>query len=89
MKIGYYTDYKGYRRRVLMRDEDTDPRRGLPQDPPDVQSLDWNKIKSELHSQLIDRGLFDAQDLDKVGQKKLDGAILLVLRRRLLDLYRK
>jgi len=85
------TDRHGYRRAWLIRDDDPDEtaeQYGVPLAPPDVEKLDWEEIKRDLHNALIDRGLYTWQDVQK-AQNALGGIAQSVLRRRLVLLYRQ
>lgn len=91
MRMVEWTDKKGYRRRSWVRDEDADgaARHGIRHDPPDVRRLDWEGIKRDLHNALLDRGLLDWTALQRAPQGSLTGAILAVMRVRLISLFRE
>lgn len=89
MREVIYTDGKGRRHRSLVRDDDPDAAapRGIRRDPPDVRTIDWEKVKLELHNGLVDLGLFTWADVQQ-KQDFVTGLLLGVLRRRLVELYR-
>ena len=86
-----WTDKRGYRHRALVRDEDPDSaaKHGLKLDPPSVGNLDWEGIKKDLHNALLDRGLIDWPAVQKAPRGSLTGAIIAVMRARLIALYRE
>jgi len=63
------------------------PSQGFPNDPPNLDMIDWELVKKELHNLLVDRRLITFQDLNgKNGD--LANAILLVIRPKLVELYK-
>ena len=91
MKIVDYTDDRGRRMRSLLRDDDPPEwarqNRGIPQNPPDLEMLDWEDIKVKLHNELAVRGLLSFEDVQR-QQTGLSSAIKAVLLPRLMKLYR-
>jgi hypothetical protein len=85
-----WQDGRGYLRRTLLRDEDPDSLapHGVPQDVPDLGKIDWDELQRELHNELHRRGLFTWEDVQR-SQSGLTGAVLAVMRRRLVALYRE
>ena len=67
MRAVIYTDPRGYRHRAFVRDTDGDEmaRSGIPADPPDVEDIDWEYVKREIHNALVDNGLFTWNDINK------------------------
>lgn len=59
MKTITYRDSQGKLHRSMVRNVDDDPKIGIPQDPPDVFSLDWVAIANDLHNELTARGFSD------------------------------
>lgn len=90
MKTVSWIDARGYERRSLLPQDEPDElaRLGVPQDPPDLDSLDWDAIKRELHNELVVRGLYTFDDVQKSGQG-LTGAVRASLTRHLIALYRR
>lgn len=90
MRMVKWTDENGYMHRSLLKDSEGDDMAPLtaPQDPPLVSLLDWDEIKRDLHNTLVIRGLFDYKDLT-AQQNGVTGAILSVMKRPVLDLYKK
>ena len=52
-----WKDRHGYRHRSLVRDTDPDSaaENGIRQDPPDLDLLDWEGIKRDIHNAMIER----------------------------------
>lgn len=89
MRAVLWKDEKGYKHRSLVRDEDPDSAapEGILQDPPNIQALDWEEIKRNLHNQFVDRGIFDYHGLIS-AQNGVTGAILAVLKSPVIALYK-
>jgi hypothetical protein len=60
---------------------------GIRRDPPDINQLDWQQIKKDLHNALVERKLSDWRDVQR-SKDGITSAILGVLRRKLSNLYR-
>lgn len=88
MKQITWTDDDGRIRNSLVRDEDTikEAQLGIPLDPPDVDLLDWEAIKTEIHNQLVRRGLWSWRELTK--DSDLSSVVLSAVRPHLARLYR-
>ena len=91
MKIVDYTDGQGRMMRSLLRDNDPPEwarqNRGIPQNPPDLELIDWEDVKVKLHNELAVRGLLTFEDVQR-QQTGLSAAIRAVLLPRLTKLYR-
>lgn len=90
MKQVTYTDAKGVRKVVLLRDGDPDeaaPHIGIPVEPPDLDDIDWGAVKSTLKEQLVARGLLTWVDIQH-NENSLTGAVLAALRPPVVTLYR-
>ena len=89
MKPVHWTDENGYKHLSFLRDDDPDelaPSRLL-QDPPDVvHEINWDAVQRELHNQLVNRGLFSWDDVQR-SKDGITGAVLACLRRRVIELY--
>ena len=85
-----WKDEKGWKHLSLIRDNDPDEMapHGIRSDPPDVGQLPWGVVEKELHNALVNRRLVDWTDVQQQKQG-ITGAILGVLRRRLVELYKK
>jgi hypothetical protein len=89
MKLVTWTDNRGYKHRSLVRDGDSEEMgpQGILQDPPNLDELDWEGIKRDLHNSLVDIGLISWRDVQEV--RGLRGAIISAMKRRLVYLYRE
>lgn len=67
MRTVIHEDERGYRHRVFLRDKDGDEMAafGIPSDPPDVNDIDWEYLKREIHNALVANGLFTWDDVQK------------------------
>ena len=83
-----YTDEHGYKRVVLLRSEDEDPRVGIPVGPPDLRDLDWDEFRRDLNNILVERGLLTWENVVE-QQTGLRGAIQQAMRNRLSLLYKR
>ena len=89
MRFVEWTDDKGWLHRSVLRDGDPNELApvGLASGVPDVNQLDWDAIRKDLNNNLHNRGLFTWEDVQEIGG--LQGAIMAVMRRRLIQLYRE
>lgn len=90
MRMVYWTDKNGYKHRSQVRDTDPDnfAPMGIPCDPPDLNQIDWEDVKRDLHNTLLERGMASWQELN-TSQGNLRSAIQDVLYRRIIALYRQ
>jgi len=91
MRIVQWEDERGYIRRSMVRDEDPDTfaQAGIPLDPPDLDMIDWDWIKRELHNTLVEYELYNWDDVVKnQNGANIQSALLRVLKRPLINLYR-
>lgn len=84
-----WTDRHGYKRVSLIRDDDPDDmaEQGIPLAPPNVDRINWEEVKRDLHNTLIDQRMFGWQDVQR-AQNALTGILVRVLKRQLVLLYR-
>lgn len=89
MKPVVYTDRHGFRRRVLIRDQD-DPDEmaeyGVPAGPPDLNEIDWDELKRGVHNALTDMGAIDWISLQK---SQALNTVASIVKRYIADLYRR
>lgn len=89
MRYVVYTDERGWKRRSLVRDTDSDEMapKGIPAGPPDLDTVDWNAIKKEINNAMVDQGLFTWNDLQgsSVGLQ----VVTLPIRRALSSMFRE
>lgn len=91
MKEIKWTDSDGRRRVRLIRNRDpasVAQTQGIPQEPPDLDRLNWEQIKVDLHNRLMDLGLLTWKDVQR-SQTGVTSAILTVLRKRVINLYKE
>jgi hypothetical protein len=89
MKQITWTDERGMKHRALIRDTDPDSAApaGIPLDPPDLDRIDWESLKRELHNMLLDQGIVDW--LAWQQQPNVVNHITAVVKRHLVALYRE
>ena len=89
MKCIHWTDKDGYRHASMVRDGDADALApfGIPCDAPDLNQLNWEDIKKELHNLLTDNGILTWADVQR-QQTGISGALNTVIRPRIVALYR-
>lgn len=89
MRLVTWTDQHGYKHRSLVRDGDPDEMapQGILQDPPNLEGLDWEEVKRDLHNALVDTGMTSWSKVQGGGD--LRGAILSAMKRKLVYLYRE
>jgi hypothetical protein len=89
MRLVKWTDEHGYKHRSLVRDGDPDEMgpQGVLQDPPNLDELDWDGIKRDLHNSLVDIGLISWRNVQEI--EGLRGVILSAMKKRLVMLYRQ
>ena len=82
----------GKQHKTLLRDSDNDEIAlsggGISQDPPDIERLDWNQIKVDLHNALLNTGIITQDDVVN-KQTGLTAAILSAIRLKLKMLYKE
>jgi len=88
MKTITWTDRDGWKRRSVVRDNDTEAEAefGIPAGPPDVRMFDWDAIMRDINNSLVDAGLFDWMDVQR-SQNGLNIATS-VIKRHLIVAYR-
>ena len=88
MKPVIWTDDSGRKRRSLIKDDDgpEKARYGIPDNPPDIRSIDMEAVFREIEALQYEHGLFDwrAANKDQTGMQ----ACINVFKRELLKLYR-
>ncbi len=90
MKIVGWSDNRGYNHKAVVRDSDPESAAtlGIPCDPPNLDMLDWDGLKRDLHNHLLDMDLTSWENL-----VKYDGAIASAIsrtfKRPLVNLYKR
>lgn len=87
MRIVKFVDDKGYVRSTRIKDEDPDSyaKYGIPVEIPDLESLDWDGIKRDIHNALMEAGLYTIQDVMKAANAFAPATT--VLKRYLNEIY--
>ena len=90
MRLVQWTDSEGYVRQSFIKDDDPDDmaEKGIRHEPPELDRIDWEAVQRDLHNDLVNRGLISWADV-QAQQNTLEPAILAVLKRRLIALYRE
>ena len=88
MKPVFWVDDNGRKRRSLIKDDDgpEKARYGIPQDPPDIRSIDMESVYREIEALQYEYGLYDWRAVN-ANQASVQ-ACINVFKRKLLDLYR-
>lgn len=89
MKRVEWTDERGWKHARLVQDDILqDPSEGIPLEPPDIERINWEAVKRDLHNELFNRNLIDWTCVQRTGNG-LQAAINAALHRRLQNLYRE
>ncbi len=82
-------DRLGWTRAYLVRDEDPDEmaEEGIPLLPPDLNRINFEHVKKNIHNQLVRRGLFTWEDVVK-HQNAVTKIVAAVIKREVLMLYK-
>jgi hypothetical protein len=85
-----WVDEDGYKRQSWIKDNapDSDAPKGTPDNPPDINSLDWDSIKRDVHNALVERGLTSWDKLQANQQINLTNVIAAVIKKYLVAAYR-
>lgn len=89
MKIEVYEDRRGYLRAAQIRDNDPPEMapHGIPLDPPDLDQLDWEEIKRDIHNSLVRSRLFTWRDVLR-RQNAISGIVARTIKAHIVRLYR-
>jgi hypothetical protein len=90
MREVVWTDERGYKRVSRVRDGDPDSlaQAGIPVELVNLDELDWDSMKRELHNLLVDRRLYDWNAV-QAAQNGVTSAIVRVFKRPVVNLYRR
>jgi hypothetical protein len=90
MRLVRKVDKDGWIRQAYVRDRDPDSafESGIPHEPPDLKQVDWDEVARELHNLLTERNLIAWLDV-QAQQNGLQNAIISVMKRKLVALYRE
>lgn len=89
MRKVVWTDERGYKRVSIVRDTDPDSfaASGIPVETINLDELDWDGMRRDLHNALVDAGLYD-WDAVQAAQNGVTSAIVRVFKRPVVSLYR-
>lgn len=89
MRYVTYEDDKGYLHRSLIKDDDPDSKAkyGIPRDPPDVNLLDVDGFKREIHNAMVKSEMFTLSDVMKQANGLLP--LVAVAKRYIFALYQQ
>jgi hypothetical protein len=87
MRIVNFTDKKGYLRSAWVKEEDPDSmaKYGIPVEIPDLEMLDWDGLKRDMHNALTQAEFYTLEDVMKAGNAF--GPAVTVLKRYLTNFY--
>lgn len=88
MKEVIWMDETGYKHISMLRDEDSEvfAKQGIPCDPPDVEAIDWEGVKRDLHNLLVERHMLKLADI-KTSTNNLRSVAQDILFHRLVTLF--
>lgn len=90
MKQVEWIDDNGYKRISWLRDNQPLDKasEGIPNDPPDVNRIDWEQVKRDLHNAMVEKKVFSWTDVQR-EQNALTGIINSVIKKHLVFLFRE
>ena len=88
MKVVVWKDERGLKHRSMLRDSDPDSaaEMGILMDPPDLEQLDWDGVRKDIHNALVEREIVTWRDLQKSQATR--GIILAAMKSRLINLFK-
>lgn len=90
MKTVKWTDKNGKNRQAILRDQDSEglaPHIGIKVEPPNLDLIDWNKKKIQLHNELLRRDLINFDNVQD-QQNGILASLRAVFLPDILALYR-
>lgn len=90
MRLAEWIDENGYKHLAYVKEGthlNGNAPVGIGADPPDINRLDWEQIKREIHNQMVEQRLLTWDDIQK-HQNALAGIVLGVVRKQIVALYR-
>ena len=89
MRTVIWEDRNGYTRASLIRDGDPDEAAeyGIPIEAPNLDYINFEEVKRDLHNELVRRGLFTHKDVQR-QQRGVTASIIAVLKKRVVDTYK-
>lgn len=87
MKKVIVEESNGWLKAFWVKDDADTVEFGIPELPPDLNRLDWEEIKRELHNQFTQEGFTTWQDVQR-RQDVFQGIVLAVVRNKIINLYK-
>lgn len=92
MKTVEWTDAQGYKHRALIRDDDLPTvayaGHGISADPPDVNRIDWETVKRDLHNLLLAHGLTTFEDVN-TSAAPLGAVLIKAIKAQVIGLFKR
>lgn len=92
MKLVEWTDDRGYKHKALVRDTDTEAMAqqgmGMALDPPDVEQIDWELVKRDLHNLLMLHGIINWESI-KSDNPFFTASLIKALKRHVVALFKE
>jgi len=87
MKLVTWKDRDGRKHQSWIKNDDPDrnAQNGIPNDPPSIDGIDWEAVKTQIHNMLVDAGATDFMALQR--NQGVMNQILAVIKRSVWDLY--
>lgn len=84
-----WIDGQGWRRASILPSSDTvsPPEAGIPVGPPDLNDVDWESVKRDLHNRFMDGKLYSWSDVQR-NHGLFTAALMHQLRAEILRIYR-
>ena len=91
MKTIEWTDERGWFHRALVRDQDGVTQAmagmGLSQDPPDVDRINWEAVKRDLHNLLVQHKIVNWENI-RSSNNQLGGILIKALKKHVITLFK-
>lgn len=86
MKRLFYTDSDGFLRCSLVRDDDVDPKIGIPVDPPPIERIICENA-IEVRNELVRLGILSYKDISN-NNSVVSTTLQNILRRKIVEAYK-
>lgn len=70
-----------------VKDDAVDAKYGIPCDPPDLNKLDWDDMRMQIHNQLLERNITTWQDVQR-EQTAITSIVQSVVKNAIVNLYK-
>lgn len=89
MKHIIWTDEKGWKHRMLVKDTDgmREAKYGIKQDPPMISAGDWEALRREVNNFMVDNNLYKFQDY--VSNQSAAMALLNLIKRFIVAQFKQ